>query len=117
MILTKGKVENSIGYVRQNFWPLRTFTDLSDVNSQVRQWLQQVANKRIHRETRQTPEERSRPECLKPLPPLMPEYRDSASALVHKDIQLCFDGNRYCVPPRYVGLRLIKADSQSVGYL
>jgi hypothetical protein len=111
----KGKVENSIGYVRQNFWPLRTFTDLTDVNSQVRQWLQQVANKRIHRETRQTPEERFCPECLNPLPPLMPDYRDSALALVHKDIRLCFDGNRYCVPPRYVGSRLtIKADSQSV---
>jgi hypothetical protein len=28
----KGKVERAgIGYVRQNFWPLRTFTDLADV--------------------------------------------------------------------------------------
>lgn len=111
----KGKVESSIGYIRQNFWPLRTFTDLADVNSQVRQWLEQVANKRIHRETRQSPEERFHPECLNPLPQLMPDYRDSALALVHKDIRLCFDGNRYCVPPRYVGFRLtVKADSQSV---
>jgi hypothetical protein len=45
----------------------------------------------------------------------MPDYRDTAVALVHKDIRLCFDGNRYCVPPRYVGSRLtVKADSQSV---
>src|SRR5262252_3164117 len=36
----KGKVERAgIGYLRQNFWPLRTFTDLADVNRQVRQWL------------------------------------------------------------------------------
>ena len=28
----KGKVERAIGYVRQNFWPLRSFADLSDVN-------------------------------------------------------------------------------------
>jgi hypothetical protein len=45
----------------------------------------------------------------------MPDYRDTDIALVHKDIRLSFDGNRYCVPPRYVGRRLIvKADSQAV---
>jgi len=111
----KGRVERSIGYLRKNFWPLRSFTGLSDVNSQVRQWLDQTANKRIHRETRQTPDERFDPKTLRPLPPLLSDYRDTAAALVHKDIRLQFDGNRYCVPPRYVGQRLaVKADSQSV---
>jgi transposase len=112
----KGKVEKGgVGYLRHNFWPLRTIADLADVNCQVRQWLEEIANKRIHRETRQLPDERFRPECLGTLPPLMPDYRDTAIALVHKDIRLCFDGNRYCVHPRYVGLRLtVRADSQSV---
>ena len=111
----KGKIENSIGYLRKNFWPLRTFTGLSDVNSQARQWLNQIANKRTHRETRQSPDERFDPKKLRPLPPLIPDCRDTAAALVHKDIRLQFDGNRYCVPPRYVGQRLtVKADSQSV---
>jgi transposase len=112
----KGKVEKGgVGYLRQNFWPLRSFTDLADVNAQARQWLEQIANKRTHRETRQTPDERFRPDCLRPLPPLIPDYRDIAIALVHKDIRLSFDGNRYCVHPRYVGLRLtVKADSHSV---
>jgi transposase len=112
----KGKVENSIGYLRKNFWPLRTFTDLADVNSQVRQWLDQIANKRLHRETRQTPDERFRPECLGPLPPLIPDYRDTDAPLVHTDSRICFDGNRYCVHPRYRGSHLtVRADSQSVG--
>jgi transposase len=36
-------------------------------------------------------------------------------ALVHKDLRLTFDGNRYCVPPRYVGHKLtVKADSSSL---
>ena len=48
----KGKVERAIGYVRQNFWPLRSFTDLADVNAQARQWLQEVANQRRHRGNR-----------------------------------------------------------------
>jgi transposase len=111
----KGKVERAIGYVRQNFWPLRRFVDLSDVNSQAHQWLQQVANQRRHRETGQTPEQRFRPECLQPIPTIHLDYRDSVDALVHKDLRLCFDGNRYCVPPRYVGHQLtVKADSSSV---
>ena len=42
----KGKVERAIGYTRQNFWPLREFTDLNDVNRQARQWLSEVANQR-----------------------------------------------------------------------
>jgi transposase len=111
----KGKVESSVGYLRKNFWPLRSFSSIHDVNSQARQWLNEIANRRIHRETRQTPDERFNPQSLQPLPPLLADYRESAAAMVHKDIRLIFDGNRYCVPPRYVGRRLtVKADSQSV---
>lgn len=111
----KGKVERAIGYVRQNFWPLRSFGDLADVNAQARQWLSEVANQRRHRETGQKPDERFQPESLRPLPAMIPDYRDAAEALVYKDIRLSFDGNRYCVPPRYVGSKLtVKADASSV---
>jgi hypothetical protein len=111
----KGKVERAIGYIRHSFWPLRSFTSLADVNAQARQWLKEVANVRKHRETLQPPDERFQPESLKPLPAMAPDYRDAAEALVHKDIRISFDGNRYCVPPRYVGHKLtIKADASSV---
>lgn len=112
----KGKVERAgIGYVRQNFWPLRQFPDLADVNRQARQWLHEVANQRLHRETRQPPDERFRPECLRPLPALESDYRDLAQPLVHHDLRLNFDGNRYCVPPRFVSCHLtVKADSYAV---
>src|SRR5580698_7663051 len=111
----KGKVERAIGYLRQNFWPLREFADLHDVNRQVRQWLAEVANQRLHRETRERPAERFKPEALRQLPIIPYDYRDTAEALVHKDLRLQFDGNRYCVHQRYVGRRLtLKADSGSV---
>jgi len=111
----KGKVERAIGYVRQNFWPLRSFHDLADVNSQARKWVDEIANQRKHRETGQAPDARFQPELLRPVPPLAPDYRDSVEALVHKDLRLSFDGNRYCAPPRYVGRKLtVKADSNSV---
>ncbi len=112
----KGKVERGgVGYLRQSFWPLRTFVDLADVNCQARQWLDAVANKRIHSETRERPDERFRADALRPLPPMDADYRDTVLARVHKDIRLRFDGNRYCVPRKYVGRMLvIKADSSSV---
>jgi len=111
----KGKVERAIGYLRQSFWPLREFTDLHDVNRQVRQWLVEVANQRLHQGTRERPMERFQPEALRALPIIPYDHRDTAEALVHKDLRLQFDGNRYCVPHRYVGQRLtVKADSSSV---
>ncbi len=111
----KGKIEAAIGYLRSNFWPLRCFTDLADVNSQVRRWLAETANPRLHRETRQRPLDRFRPERLRPLPALSPDYRDTAEIFVHKDLRWHFDSNHYCAPARFVGQRLIvKADASSV---
>ncbi len=69
-------MERAIGYARQNFWPLREFTDLHDVNRQVRQWRSEVANQRQHRETRQRPLDRFQPAALKPLPVIPYDHRD-----------------------------------------
>jgi hypothetical protein len=74
-----------------------------------------VANQRIHSETREKPEERFRPEALLSLPALDPDYRDTETPLVQKDLRLRFGGNAYCVPERFIGKRVtLKADSQSV---
>jgi hypothetical protein len=112
----KGKIEKGgIAYLRSNFGPLRSFTDLADVNRQVRQWLNEIAHPRIHRETRQRPCDRFRPDCLRPLPALAPDYRDPAEVFVHKDLRWHFDANHYCAPARFVGQRLIaKADASAV---
>jgi transposase len=87
--------ERAIGYVRQNFWQLCCLADLSDVNSQARRWLQEIANRRKHRETGQAPDDRFQPEALRSSPLFTADYRDIAEALVHKDLRLTFDGNRY----------------------
>lgn len=112
----KGKIEKAgIAYLRSNFWPLRSFTDLVDVNRQVRQWLQEIANPRLHRETGERPCDRFRPDCLRPLPVLGSDCRDTTEVFVHKDLRWHFDANRYCVSARWVGHHLMaKADSSSV---
>ena len=83
--------DGRMGYFRQNFWPLRTFTDLADVNFQVRHWLDEVANRappsRNRADSRRTFS--SRDPCAS-CPPLLPDYRDTAEALVHKDLRLAF---------------------------
>ncbi len=105
-----------LGFAREySFFPHACNPASGWVNRQVRQWLAEVANQRLHRETRERPLERFKPEALRPLPIIPYDYRDAGEALVHKDLRLPFDGNRYCVPHRYVGRRLtIKADSGSV---
>lgn len=112
----KGKIERVIGYLQQNFLPGRApFASLAEANQALRQWLPEVANQRIHRETQQKPCQRFRPDALLPLPSAAPDYRDIANPRVGKDLRLHFDGNRYCLPPRYVGSRLlVKADSCAV---
>lgn len=52
-------------------------------------------NQRKRRDTGQAPDERFQPEVLRPLPLLTPDCRDSTEALLHKDLRLIFDGNRY----------------------
>ena len=111
----KGKIERSIQYIRQNFWPARTFADLTDVQHQVRQWLDAVANVRIHQTTGEKPVDRLTQIIPKPLPEGLPDCRETETVLVHKDFAVIFDGNHYTAPPWTVGKHLIlKADDHTV---
>lgn len=111
----KGKVESSIKYLRHNFWPLRSFTDLASVRIQVNEWLNTVANKRIHQTTGQRPDERFKGVSLRPLPELLPDCRETAQVPVYKDFAVRFDCNTYTVPPWTIGKKLtIKADNETV---
>jgi transposase len=49
---TKGKVERPYRYIREDFFLGRSFRNLDDLNQQLRQWLDQVANVRMHATTR-----------------------------------------------------------------
>lgn len=111
----KGKVEAGVKYVRNNFWPLRRFADLEDVNRQVAHWRDTVANVRIHQSTGKTPIERFEQVKLRPLPTLLPDCRQTVSALVHKDFAVRFDANTYSAPPWAIGKQVtLKADGATV---
>ena len=111
----KGKVESGVKYVRRNFWPMREFKDLEDVQNQVLHWLETVANVRRHQTTGERPADRFKTVSLRKLPPLLPDCREVETLKVHSDFSVRFGGNTYTVPPWAVGKQVVlKADNGTV---
>jgi hypothetical protein len=104
-----------IHYIRYNFWPLRSFRDLSDLQTQSDHWRDTIANVRIHATTGQRPINRFQPQALRALPEFLPDCRDTLSTRVYPDFSIRFDGNTYTVPPWAVGKQVIvKADHRTL---
>jgi len=111
----KGKIEASIKYLRNNFFPARKFTGLENVQDQAREWLDNVANIRNHKTTGQKPFERLCKNRLTKLPSVLPDCRETGTYLVHKDFGVRFDGNVYTTPPWTVGKKItLKANNHQV---
>jgi transposase len=99
---TKGKVERPFSYIRQDFFLARHFRNLDDLNAQLRDWLDTVANVRLHGTTQRIVVEAFAAEQpdLQPLPAgpfdalLKLERRVSHEGLVS------VGGNTYSVPDR-----------------
>jgi transposase len=100
---TKGKVENSMGYVKGNFWPGIAFVDLADLNGQARWWCDTVANAKVHATTREVPWQRLPREGLQPLPEVDYDTSYLAHRQVQRDCLVHYRGSRYSVPHRYAG--------------
>jgi len=96
---TKGKIERTVSYVRDNFMTGIEYTSLADLNRQSMNWWVKVNNK-LHSTTNEVPKLRLMRENLSPL---MREYivdRTNVRA-VGKDCLLSYDGSRYSVPSEY----------------
>ena len=106
---TKGKVERGVGYVEGNFWPTARFTDLDDLNVQVRLWLDTVANVRQHGTTRERPVDRLHRErsVLRSLPDLSTLRTVlTESRKVGWDGFISYEGSYYGVPWIWMGLQV-----------
>lgn len=100
---TKGKVERLVRYVKENFFPGRSFVDLEDLNRQAIMWCKAVDSK-LHGTTCEVPIQQLAQEKLLPLPPqeIQDRYRWETRA-VTRDGLVSFDGIRYGVPWQYSG--------------
>jgi hypothetical protein len=100
---TKGKIERPFSYIRSSFFRGTDFVDLTDINEKGWNWLDTVANTRIHGTTQEVPFDRLKRE-LENLNPLRDEdyvLEHSEVRKSHKDCYISFDGNRYSVPYQY----------------
>ena len=100
---TKGKIENTVGYVKRDFFLGTRFTSLKDLNAQVHKWLERV-NSTVHGTTYQIPLERFKEENLSPLDQV-PPYKvvNKETRKVSRDCYISFLGNKYSVPYRFAG--------------
>ena len=105
----KGKVERPIHYLREHFWRGYGFISIAQANEDVMRWLAVTANRRIHGTHHRPVEERWKEEIpqLGPLPSA--DYDTSLKAFrkVYRDCQVSFNANRYVVPHRAVGQRVM----------
>lgn len=96
---TKGKVESGVGYLKGNFLPGRAADGLRDLQGQLRVWLWDVANRRVHGTTHRVVGEAWEEEkpFLLPLRSLY-AYCPEERRKVSRDAYLHYKSNRYSVP-------------------
>ncbi len=99
---TKGKVERPFSYIRQDFFLGRSFRDLDDLNLQLADWLDTVANARVHGTTQRVVAEAFAAE--QPELQTLPTHRFDAVLKLERRVShdgfVAVGGNYYSVPDR-----------------
>jgi transposase len=106
---TKGKVESGVKYIRRNFLcglQGREPAGIDELNAELRRWLAEVANQRVHGTTHQSvqsrwPEELAAMAAVNGRPPF--PYAEDEIRRVARDAYVAWQGNRYSVPWQYAG--------------
>lgn len=120
---TKGKIENVVGYVKNNYAHNRTFYNLERWNEDCVAWLKRRANGKVHGTTKKIPAQVFEEE-RKYLRPILEKIKTKPSTLsityrVRKDNTILIKGNRYSVPiGTYQGpktnVRVVKNNNQYI---
>ena len=98
---SKGKVENVVKYVKENFLVARVLQDIPGLNEEARKWLERTGNGKVHGTTRLVPSEEFAVEkgYLKPYYGLpQPPQEQMKEYHVRKDNTVQYRGNYYSLP-------------------
>jgi transposase len=99
---TKGKVERPFRYIREDFFLGRNFRNLEDLNTQLIEWLDTVANVRVHGTTQRVVAEAFAEEQAELQ--RLPEHRFNAVLKLERRVShdglVAVGGNYYSVPDR-----------------
>lgn len=105
----KGKVENGVNYVKNNFFAGQQFVDIESANRRLNAWVMETAGVRDHGTTHQAPLKLFREverEALQMLPAKDFDLCDIRIAKVHSDCHIVVDGSFYSVPYKLVGAKV-----------
>jgi transposase len=96
----RGKVERPFLYLEEDFLRARPFASWEDLHAQCRQWLDTVANVRVHGTTRRRVDEAYAEEqpCLIALPPVAYPAARQETRTVQQDGAVPIDGSSYPGP-------------------
>ena len=102
---TKGKVERPFGYVESSLLGGRTFRGLEHLNETAAWWLAEVADVRIHRQTKARPLDRHAEERPHLIP--LPAHPYDAAEVVYRTVDaegfVVYRQNFYATPWRLIG--------------
>jgi len=96
---SKGKVENTVKYIKQNFLFNRTYVSTEILNDQALSWLERTGNGMVHNTTRKIPREQwllERP-FLRRWMPLLVTVRSNGHKVL-KTNTIKYRGNSYSLP-------------------
>ena len=104
----KGRVENAVGYVKKNFLAGLDIPHFAALGPAARNWLDTIANVRIHGSTREKPVDRLEKERphLRPLPAYPFDTGTVSQVRASSQFRITLDTNRYSVPAEYAGTPL-----------
>lgn len=105
----KGRVENGVGYVKKNLLAGLEITHFETLHLTGRGWMDNVANCRIHGETKERPIDRFAAEkaSLSPLPEMRYDVSVTDTVLASNQCWVRVDENRYSVPPRLASRKVL----------
>jgi hypothetical protein len=97
---SKGKIENVVKYIKQNFLYNRPYVDIETLNSEASAWLSRTANYVPHARTKISPqsawmEEKS---SLKPFTPQQYSFDEKRVYYLRKDNSISYKSCMYSVP-------------------
>jgi transposase/DUF971 family protein len=104
----KGRVENGVGYVKKNLLAGLDIPDFKVLGPAAKEWLDTVANVRLHGETRKQPLElwQSEKPYLTPLPMHPFDIATVSQVRASRQFRVTLDTNHYSVPAYLAGQAL-----------
>lgn len=102
----KGTVESGVKYLQNNFIAGRKFVNEVDLKRQLKEWMDNYANKRVHGTTRKVPDvvfESLEKEKLQSLPNEEFAFFNRCVRTVSNNCHIHFENNYYSVPANLVG--------------